>query len=304
MQRKHILAALAALLTLTSTAQSRRLAVTDMPASPKALALGGSALGAEASIYADPALTAADTTATRAAYSFGLVDADAGRMRLHTLTASQHVGRGVLMLGARYYAQGRLERQLDIDMKPIGPRRRLYSYLVDAGYARALGKWTVYGTMGIGSEKTTTQTTACRIGLGAALKGSWGKASWEGTVAVRDLGFATADNKSAALAPLAHGGGRLSVPTAAGQVLTAVVDGGAYLPLDDNTCKGTFGGGLTYSFARRVEVRAGGHTGDGDDFVSAGLGVRVGIVRVDAGAKFGLASGLPNIYMVGASLAL
>lgn len=304
MLRKYIIAAMAALSVFSSMAQSRSLAIADMPASPGTIAFGGSALGAEGSIYADPALLPLDTTSTRVGYSYGLVDSDAGRMNLHTLTASQRMGQGVLMLGFRYYAQGRLERQLDIDMKPIGHGRRLYSYLVDAGYVRAVGPWMLYGEMGVGSEKTVTQATACRVGLGAALTGSCGAATWEGTLAVRDLGFVMTGNKSEALAPLAHGGGRFRMPTFAGQVLTLVVDGGAYLPLGDNSCKGTFGGGLAYGFAKRVEIRAGGHTGDGDDFVSAGLGVRMGRVHVDVGTKFGLASGLPNVYMIGASLAL
>lgn len=299
-------------LTLAATAQSRRMAILDMPASPRSLSLGGSAIGADGSVYADPSLpvigdtstATADKTMTSAAYSFGLVDADAGNMGIHTLTASHRTGRGALLFGARYYAQGRLGRELDIDMKPVGDRRRLYSYTVDAGYVHRLGRVAVYGSAGVASEQTVAQSTACRISLGAACSGRLGAASWQAGAAVRDLGFAVADNKSHALAPLAHAGGRLTLPTFARQSISVVADGGAYLPLDDNKASGTFGGGLLYDFADRLTLSAGGHTGDHDEYVGAGIGVRVGVVRIDAAAKFALDDGLSNIYMLGAAVTL
>lgn len=304
MQKRHIITIAALAITLTATAQSRRMAIFDMPASPTSLSLGGAQLGAEGNIYADPSLLITDEHKTNVDYSFGLVDADAGNMGIHSLTASTRQGKNLLLLGARYYAQGKLDRELDIDMKPIGDGRHLYSYQADAGYGRIMGNVTVYGSLGIASEKTTDQTTAYRVNIGATYHGTIGKGTWQAGAAVRDLGFAVADNKSHALAPLAHAGGSITIPTFTNQKLTAVVDGGAYLPLDDNDKEGTFGGGLAYSFADKLSLRAGAHTGSHDGYVGAGLGVRLGIVKVNAAAKFALGDGNSNIYMIGAGIGI
>lgn len=299
---KATIAAAALALALTASAQSRRMAILDMPASPQALALGSSALGANGGIYADPAVALFGTEATAIDYNFALTDDNTGRTGLHTISATHRTGNDMLLVGARYFAQGRLGREIDIDMKPVGDGRRLYSYMADAGYGHRFGQVGVYGSVGIASEKTTLQTTACRLNLGAAWHGHAGRTQWIAGAAVRDLGFAVADNKNHALAPLAHAGGRLTVPTWGRQSLTAVIDGGAYLPLDDNKTAGTFGGGLAYSFARSLTIGVGAHTGDSDDFVGTGFSLKVGIVSISAAVKFAMSDGLDDVYMVGAGV--
>ncbi len=284
-------------------AQSRPVPIYDMPASARSLSTGGGSMGRQQSayIYTNPsAAFAAEEARGTAEYLLALVDNKTGNMLLHTVTASHRWGSHLVMGGVRYYAQGSIDHALDINMKPVPGRLRLYAYTADLGYARRLGAFSVYGSLGLASEKAAERIGAYRANIGASFSHSLQSADYTVGLGIRDLGMVSYRGKNKRLAPLLHAGGSVTLPTWEGQALGVFVDGGMYLPSGKSKAAGILGAGLDYTFAKRYSLRAGGHTGgDRDNYLSAGLGVRVGRFTMDAAAKLACEDGLSNLYMAG-----
>lgn len=292
---------------LSVHAQGRRMAIVDMPVSAVSLAHGGGVFGfsERALVYADPSVGFDDTQTTMCAnYAFGLVDGAGGSMGLHTLGLSHRSGKHLLMGGARYFAQGKTGPVLDINMKPVADAMRLYSYGVDVGYVHTMGRFAIYGILGMISEKTDVQDNAYRLGIGMAFHGQKGLMRYKLNLAVRDLGGVGTGDRWQILSPLLHGGGALRLATARNQELDVTLDSGVYLPSGKSKVSGMLSGGVDYTLAKRYSLRLGGHAGDHDDYLGAGLGVRVGRIAFDAAVRLTAKDGASHLYMAGVQVDL
>ncbi|MBR6286389.1 MAG: hypothetical protein IKR18_05270 [Bacteroidaceae bacterium] len=289
-------------LPLLALAQGRILPVDDLPGSAASCAHGGSSfvLSEAGNIYSGIFTSSliADGT-TEAGYSLGLIDGKSYSMSFHTITAAHRSGNNVVMAGARYFAQGKIDRMVDIDMKPVEGSIRLYSYTADVGYAHVFNSLTLSATIGVASEKTTSQLNAYRASIGATYSGKISSIDYLIGAGVRDAGMYSVAGKSKALAPLLHAGGAVVLPLSANHQFGLNVDGGVYVESDNSKTSPTLSGGLDYTFMRNYTLRVGGHTGDDDNYMGTGLSVRLGRCVVDAAAKIAFEEGLSNCYMFG-----
>ena len=302
--RHFILSLYLLFLAVNVLAQGLRMAILDMPASVHSLSMGGCSLGAMtgAYVYTNPsAAFGAEISPVVVDYDVTLVaEEQADNMYLHSLSASYRTGNHLLMGGVRYYAQGTIDRLVDENMQMVPWSHRLYSYRVDLGYARQFQRAVVYGTLGIASEQTVSQTDAYRISLGGSFRGEVGSMPYTLGVEVRDLGLVSHLNKNHALSPLVHCGGTLSCPIGFQQTLGLYVDGGSYLPVDGADVASMVCGGLSYSIAGRYSLSAGAHCGDRNNFATSGLSVRIGWLTILGSCRFGWEDGQSSMYMIGA----
>ena len=289
-------------------AQGRYMPIYDLPASASSLSLGSVTMGCvpNANVYSNvSALLHDDSPSTHVAFDYGLTDnKETDNYGLYSLTASHHSDKDVIAAGVRYYAMGGMQHTVDANLNVNNDKLRFYSYSVDVAYARAIGSFSVEGTVGIASEKAIHQTNAFRVNVSGYYNGHISSTRYCVGLGIRDLGRAYANNTSHSLSPLIHAGGSAGIPTFAKQQLDVFLDLGAYMPAGDNKTERNLSGGLAYNFNSRFSIRTGGHLGDHDNFYTTGLGVCLGPVALDLAAKIKSASDQSNILMAGISLKL
>ncbi|HEY9551330.1 MAG TPA: hypothetical protein VIQ97_03495 [Prevotella sp.] len=294
------------LLTIVSgivMAQGRRMPLADVPVSPYALGVGNAAKGHVPGSYvygSKAAILYTDNKASEAEYAFGLVDNATERYMLHTVSGAHHFGHNAIMGGLRYYSMGSIDRMVDVNLQPVGGKKRFYTYSADLGYARALDShWGVYATLNVATEKIISTMNAYGMELGGSFAGRVKTVDYMLGLSVSRLGAYAYNGKSGLLSPLVSGGGSVSVPFSSLHRVSILVDGGVYIPVKEAKTAATFGGGIDYTLHDTYSLRVGGHTGEDDNYLSAGIGVRVGRFTLDVAAKLALEQGLANMYMAG-----
>lgn len=284
-------------------AQSRYMAIYDMPVSVQSLSLGGCRLGMQQSayIYSNPGSSFLGKDRRGSVdYSFGIVNDEIENMYLHTLSASYRFGSHLIMGGIRYYDEGSIHNIVDKNMKTVLDKLRLYTYTVDLGYGHQLDKFSVYGLLGLASEKTISQINAYRISLGANFSDSFKSMSYMVGVGLRNLGVVSYENENKSLTPLAHVGGSIMFPTRKEDSVGLFVDAGIYFFKDKPKRVSTLSLGIDYTFLKSYSLRLGGHTGEKDQYMSAGFGIKISQLTIDAGAKLACEKDLSDIYIIGA----
>ena len=299
MKRIFLVFIMAVCLYSSLYAQSRRMPIYDTPLSSFSMGIGGCRMGLQntAYIYTNPtsAYLGADSVWTTD-YSYANMDDD---QSLHMVTGSYRSGNHVLMAGVRYFSEGSINRQIDIDMNIVGGRVNFYSYSTDIGYSRRFGKFCVYGVLDVASEKTTVRSSAYCVSLGTGYTDSLLSGVYTVALGVRNLGVVSYQNKNKRLSPLVIAGGSFTFPLWLKHTIGIYADGGVYLPDGNSETAAVFSGGIDYTFMHRYSVRAGGHLEGHDNFLTAGVGCRVACVTLEAAAKFAKENTAHDIYMVG-----
>lgn len=292
-------------------AQTRVLPILESPTSPKSLSLGSSKMGNINSsfIYTNPAALF-NSSRLHADYSFGWMPTDGNTYQFHTLTTGYQTKKSGFMIGGRYLSMGSFDNWLNSNMENVGQGKvRFYSYTLDLGYAYKLNRaFSFYSTLGYAKEKTIFSMSAYYLGVGSYYSGNnllFNKnIAYSIGLSATNLGKYTYRGNSEFLSPNIRLGGSMLIPTFSNQSLELFLDGGVYLPVSDNKWASSFSGGMDYSFLKKYSLRVGGHCGEQDDFLSAGVGVKLGVFDFIVGSKIALRSDLDNIYMVGLKVEL
>ncbi len=283
-------------------AQGRRFAVLDLPGSAVSLAHGGSTFSYAdgGNIYANPSWnTECSMRENVVSYSLGWINQKSSKPTFHTLTAAHRQQNSMIMLGARYYAQGTLNNLLDDNMQPVEGSIHMYSYTIDLGYAHKFHHFSIYTTLGLASEKTVTQTNSYRIGLGASYANHYKKATYQIGIGLRDLGIVSTHNANKSLSPLIHAGGAIALQVNQNHNIAVNVDGGLYPTVEYAKQTSTLAGGIDYQLYHHYTIRIGGHIGDDDNYLAPGLGLSFGKINVDGTIKLTLEDDGVNYGMIG-----
>lgn len=306
--RIYILLLFAIVAFFKAEAQSRILPVTESPSSPKSLSLGNSKMGNidNAFIYNNP--TALFYSTSKAVdYSLGIIPSESeNTYLLHTLTTAYRNGKSAFFVGGRYLSMGSFDNWLNNDMEENSTLGKIsfYSYTIDLGYAYKLNEaFSFYSTVGYVKEKTVASIWAYRVDLGSYYNGNGNLFNKDVTYSVGisagNLGKYSYKSKTDFLSPNVRLGGSIMIPTASNQTIETFLDGGVFLPVADNKSTSFISIGFDYSFFKKYSLRIGGHSGDNDDFFSAGFGVKYKIFDFSFGSKIALRKDLENMYMLG-----
>lgn len=318
-------------------AQTRVLPIFESPTSPTSLSLGNVRMGdlKNSFIYNNPTagfmltkelassndLSSMDNnyflsknyTSPRfktADYSLGILPMNGDTHLLHTLTAGYYTNKSGFLIGGRYLSMGSIDSWLDEDMnnQTLG-KKRFFSYTVDLGYTYCLNdKFSFYSTLSYAREKLVNNIDAYRLNIGGYYNGKnyliGRQVNYSLGVAVDNVGMYSYSKKSKALAPDLKLGGSLLIPTIENQSMGLFIEENMYMPVSDNKFASSFSAGVDYTLLSKYSLRIGGHTGEHDDFLSAGFGIKYKIFDLNFGAKFALDQDLDNIYMVGLGIGL
>lgn len=306
--RIYILILLAISTFLRAEAQSRILPVSESPTSPKSLSLGNSRMGNidNAFIYNNP--TTLFYSASKAGdYSLGIIPSEGeNTYLLHTLTAAYRNGESAFFIGGRHLSMGSFDNWLNSDMQEAAPlgKMNFYSYTIDLGYAYKLNEsFSLYSTIGYIKEKTVASIWAYRVDVGSYYNGNSNLFNKEVTYSVGgsvgNLGKYSYKDRTNFLSPSLRLGGSILIPIVSNQTIETFLDGGIFLPVADNKSASFISVGFDYSFFKKYSLRIGGHSGDNDDFFSAGFGIKYKIFDFSFGSKIALHKDLENIYMLG-----
>lgn len=306
--RVYIILILIASIALKAEAQSRILHVMESPSSPKSLSLGNTKMGRtdDAYIYNNPSALFATNSKT-ADYSLGIIPSeDNNTYTLHTLTAGYGNNKSAFLAGGRFLSMGTFDDWLDNNMTEDVSRKKVsfYSYTIDLGYAyKFSNKVSAYSTIGYTREETISSIWAYRVDVGSNYNGNCTllnrNIEYSVGISAGNLGKYFYKGKSDFLSPNIKLGGSVHIPTASEQILAVFIDGGAFLPVSDNKSSSSLSVGADYSFLKKYAIRFGGHTGDNDDFLSAGFGIKYQIFDLSFGSKIALRKDLNNMYMLG-----
>lgn len=299
MRRIFLIFIMAVCLCSYVSAQSRRMPIYDTPSSSFSMGVGGCRMGLQntAYIYTNPvsAYLGEDSVWT-ADYAY----ADMGQdLSLHTITGAYRSGDHVLMAGVRYFSEGSIDRQIDVDMNIVGGRVNFYSYSTDLGYSHRFGKFSVYGMLDVASEKTTVRSSAYSVSLGAGYTDSLLAGVYTVAASIRNMGVVSYQNKNKRLSPLVSAGGSFTFPSWQKQTISIYADGGVYLSDGTSGASAVFSGGIDYTLMKRYSLRAGGHLEGHDNYLTAGVGCRVACVTIEAAAKLAKEETAHDIYMIG-----
>lgn len=303
MIKKYYIFILFTTLATATMAQGRRMPLADVPISPYALSVGNATKGHVPGCYvygSQATILYTPNGTSSAEYAFSLVDNATTNYTLHTVSAAHHFERNAIMGGLRYYSLGSIDRMVDINLQPVAGPKHFYTYSAELGYAHSLSNhWSAYATMTIATEKIISTMNAYGVTFGGSYVGKWKTSDYMLGVSLSQLGIYSYNGKSGMLTPSVSGGGSLSTTIGHIHRLTILADGGVYLPTSEEKVAATFGGGIDYTLCGAYSLRVGGHTGEDDNYLSASMGVRIGIFTFDVAAKFALAQGLANMYMAG-----
>lgn len=292
-------------------AQSRILPVSELPTSSQSLSLGNVRMGNmnSALIYNNPTAIF-DSTPINDDYSLGFIPSGDDTYLFHTLTAGYKRGKSGFVVGGRYLSMGSFDNWLNTDMadEPLG-KIRFYSYTLDLGYAYKLNEsFSFYSTMGYVEEKTTSAVRAYRLDVGSYYKANSllfdKEIDYSIGLEVGNIEKYTYSGNSDFLAPNARLGASAMTETVANQSIGVFVEGGVFLPVANNEFASSFAAGIDYSFFKKYSISLGGHTGEQDDFLSAGFGVKYSLFDFSFGTKIALLNDLNDMYMLGLKIGI
>ncbi len=293
---------------LHTKAQSRILPVLETPSSPQSLSLGGVRMGDinQAYLYNNPTFLFHNASKS-VDYSLGFIPSEGRQTYLfHTFTTAYRYKKSAFFLGGRYLTMGSLDDWFNNDYEKNSSLGKIdfYSYSLDVGYAyKPNQSFSFYSTAGYAEEKTVSSIRAYRMDFGASYEGTGklfrAEMPYSIGLSVANLGKYSYKDQSDFLAPNVRLGGSVSIVTVTRQTMQVFVDGGAFLPVGENDFSSFFSGGVDYCFLNTYSLRIGGHTGDKDDFLSAGFGVKYRAFNVSLGAKIPLRKDLNSMYMLG-----
>lgn len=289
-------------------AQSRILPILESPTSPKSLSMGSSKMGNvdNAFVYNNPTALFYSVSKT-ADYSLGIIPSEGeNTYLLHTLTTAYRNRKSAFFAGGRYLSMDSFDNWLNSDMQEDVARGKMnfYSYTIDLGYAYKLNEsFSLYFTIGYIKEKTVASIRAYRVDVGSYYNGNSNLFNkdvfYSVGISVGNLGKYSYNDKADFLSPSFRLGGSILIQTASDQTLETFLNGGIFLPVADNKSASFISIGFDYSFFKKYSLRIGGHSGDNDDFFSAGFGIKYKIFDFSFGTKIALRKDLENIYMLG-----
>lgn len=290
----------------SAAAQSRILPLGDMAASAASLASGGSRYAdGDAAVYTRPSAAFGQDGSFGAGYSAAIIPSDGYTQTLHTLTAAWHGGRHAVVLGGRYWLQGKQDIFVDDNMGETADRSlTMRSYALDAGYAFAVSRSVhAYATVGYVAEKTLSTVGGVRATVGAdytcggRLFGL--EAKYVAGASVSNLGRYSGGGNSGSLSPRIGLGGSVELVPGSRQAISVNADAGMYLASGSAKSAAELAAGVGYTFLDCYTLRVGTHVGDHDNALTAGAEARIGPVSVSGGVRIAAASDVSNIYMVG-----
>ncbi|EKB06030.1 MULTISPECIES: PorV/PorQ family protein [Myroides] len=290
-------------LTLSALGQQRGLPILETPASAESLGKGATTMAgaSQAFIYSNPTSIFSTETKFNASYSVGLLPTDDKNMSLHSISTAYQRDRSAFFLGARYFSMGSITEQWDGQMNPISDGRKLdfYSYTLDLGYAyRISNSFTAYTKLGFADEKVISDIKAYHATVGMFYTGNIQETVYSLGVEVSNLGSYKYKDKTKSLQSLLKLGGSVLFPTYEHQKLEIASNYGLYLPIDDYTAKSHFNMGVNYTFLDKYSISTGGHLGEKNDYLTAGLGMRYQSFRFNLASKIGMRADLENVYML------
>ena len=293
----------------SAAAQSRILPLGDMAASAASLASGGSRYaGGGAAVYTRPSSAFAQDGSFGADYSAAIIPADGCTQTLHTLTAAWHGGRHAVLLGGRYWLQGKQDIFVDDNMSETSdPRLTMHSCAFDAGYAFAISQsMHAYATVGYVAEKALATVSAVRATVGADYMGGGSLfglgAKYVAGASVSNIGRYSGGGSGGSLSPRIGLGGSVAIAPGARQTLSVNADAGMYLASGNAKSAAELAAGVGYTFLDSYTLRVGTHVGDHDNAFAAGAEARIGrLFTVSGSVRIAAASDVCNIYMIGLS---
>lgn len=290
-------------LALLVYSQQGTIPLLEAPASAQSLSMGGTTMGqaTQAFIYSNPTAIFRSPTSLNVDYSTALLPTEDKTMHLHTLSSAYKHNNNAFFVGARYFSMGSITDSWDSQGNPIrdGNKIDFYSYGIDLGYAYKINNSLVaYTKVGMANEKVMSDIQAYHSSFGVFYNGQIKQSLYSLGLEVANLGIYKYKDKSKSLSPLVKLGGSIVFETFNEQRLEVATNYGVYLPVEDYKSKSHFNMGLDYSFFKKYSLRMGAHTGEQNDYASAGVGVKFKSFAVNLGSKIALRSDLENMYMI------
>lgn len=253
----------------------------NLDTDPRAAALGGGAVAADAdafSVYRN--VSAAALTANTAGFSYSWMNR--GSDNMHTAAGYYRIGRsGALSAGFRFYL---MAPQDYTDGGTYSPRQ----YDATLGYSHSLTKTLAVGVSARYIESRLSNLQDARTGRAVAgnLSATYRKDSYSLALGVNNVGTgirhaASKDNLPARV----NLGGTYTFPSKGKHAFTGMLQGGYQIMPESNS--GFYASaGIEYIYSGWLALRGGYHksfnAATGPSFWSAGAGVRIGKIAVDA----------------------
>ena len=295
-------------LSLQSVAQSRILPITEMPSSSQSLSLAGVTLGniQSAYIYNNPsAIFNVDHSCVE--YTFGVIDSYFQSYQLQTLTTAYRNGKHAILLGAKHLSMGQIGAIVDDDMNYSESKKRMYSYIINVGYAYQIDdNFSVYSTVGYIEERTVTKIKGCQLNIGVGYNNSLmlfnRNADYVVGAAINNIGGYNYNETKGMLSPLAKVGGSITSVINKNHSVALSADFGWYLPTIDINVSAFQRIGGSYFLYNRYRVNVGCSFQDGDNYISTGIGFRVAFAEFNLATRLAMNTNIGDIYMCGVKL--
>lgn len=287
----------------TVFAQQRVLPLLEAPTSAESLGKGATTMGSSTNtfLYNNPSAIFHSETTFAVDYSLGLFPTEDKTMHLHSVSAAYKQGKSAFFAGARYFSMGSITELWDSEMNPLDRGRTIdfYSYALDLGYAYQLSEsWVAYVKAGYANEKVISDIKAYHSSVGVFYSGNINKTKYSIGAEASGLGVYNYKGKTKSLPGLLKLGGSVLFSIQENHKLELASNYGVYLPTDNDKAQSHFNLGVNYTLWDKYSILTGGHVGEKNDYMTAGLGVKHKGFRINLASKIAMRTDLENAYML------
>ena len=293
--------------TGTLHAQGRPMPLLELPASPEVLATGNTARGEVHGnyLYTNPAAVFGASKPRGVDARFGILSVNNRTQTFQSVSADYRVGKNAFFLGTRYWNIGSVNTFVGLNMQQTAHKKvSLDAFRIDVGYARALTpRWTAFIATGYANERGVTTQTAWQNTLGVQYADSTQVAQlpvrFAASVAAQNVGVVHYRHHTKALAPRLSAGGSIVLKPQSNHSFALYADAGFYPKMGGAQSAADLGAGIRYTLLRRYSLAAGHHTGDNDNYWTAGASVALGAFTLDAAAQLPHHREQGKLYLMG-----